>query len=763
MLEKEIAKLYGTLQFRADYSQLMRFRKMLQQTQRQIDRLNKSANMKFKSTFGPSKTDVAKQEAAVKKLHAVAAQAQAKADTARAKGQMEIAKIGQQHIAAQARGTGALLRLDAQRQRNIQASNKASIIAQQAQVKLEQDRQRLVQRTAQAQAAQARLEAFHARARATAERAASKVSKGGPHGHGFAGRFLGSLDTLGGGMRAGFAGGLPMAGMMASGPVMALTALATAAAAAAAALKGFGNAAVAAAEKDAAKMVQFNAVFDGNKTLAEAENQRFLDYADKVGANAQDIAPDYTKALMGIKDGGSTIDSSRALVQGVMALNTASGGSGETLKGAFKALTQASGKGQLYSEEWTQQFAEHMPGAKKLGAQAWQEAIGGNLKGTAAGAAFSKDMQAGLIKGDALTKFFTALGPKLLAEANRGGRLEAMGNTHTAMQARQSNALNANYLQSYRANDGKLQKSQFSLDRSMLDLIKSSAGFMDKLASSAADLNNWLAKSLDYVTLFMTYLDGDKNILDGIIDPDKLAAFELFVDTIKTGFGVVKETVSLIGDLLDGGMGSLFLDTINIALKVVREIFTMLTEMVGGVRLLAEKVGLIKPPEKEGVTPPTKFTGDAGYVPDNKEEREYLFNDDGIPLGSIPTTRNGGVPLTQEEVAQSRADYLKALSGQANNPAPFQTKASTDSAGKGAQASSEAKKPRSATVDVDDPFDASKASTATPTAMQAPAVIYKVDLTLNNNGLGEEATKRVVVDALGEIINSSISDSGSAK
>ncbi len=762
MLEKEIAKLYGTLQFRADYSQLMRFRKMLQQTQRQMDRLNKSANMKFKSAFGPTKTDVAKQEAVVKKLHAVAAQAQAKADTAKAKGQMEIAKIGQQHIAAQARGTGALLRLDAQRQRNIQASNKASIIAQQAQVKLEQDRQRLVQRTAQAQAAQARLEAFHARARATAERAASKVSKGGPHGRGFAGRFLGSVDTLGGGMRAGFAGGLPMAGMMASGPVLALTALATAAAAAAAALKGFGNAAVAAAERDAAKMVQFNAIFDGDKQLAEGENTRFLAYADKVGANAADIAPDYTKALMGIKDGGSTIDASRALVQGVMALNTASGGSGETLKGAFKALTQASGKGQLYSEEWTQQFAEHMPGAKKLGAQAWQEATGGKLTGTEAGAAFSKDMQAGLIKGDALTKFFNALGPKLLAEANRGGRLEAMGNTHSAMQARQQNALNANYLQSYRANDGKLQKSQFSLDRSMLDLIKASSGFMDRLASSAADLNNWLAEALDHVTVFMDYLDGNKDTLDGIVDPEKLATFELFVDTVKTGFNTIKETVSLIGSLLDGGMGSLFLDTINIALKVVREIFTMLTEAISGVRGLAEKVGLIKPQEKEGVTPPTKFTGDAGYVPDNKEEREYLFNDDGIPLGSIQTTRNGGVPLTQEEIAQTKADYLKALSSQAVNPAPFQAKVTTDTAAKASKTSPEDKKERSATVDVDHPFDASKAPTAAPTAMQAPATIH-LNVKIDNNGLGEEATKRVVVDALHDVINSSISDSGSAK
>ena len=45
MLEKEIAKLYGTLQFRADYKPLLVFKKQLLQTNGELTRLSKALDM----------------------------------------------------------------------------------------------------------------------------------------------------------------------------------------------------------------------------------------------------------------------------------------------------------------------------------------------------------------------------------------------------------------------------------------------------------------------------------------------------------------------------------------------------------------------------------------------------------------------------------------------------------------------------------------------------------------------------------------------
>ncbi|WP_206212423.1 hypothetical protein, partial [Pseudomonas viridiflava] len=98
------------------------------------------------------------------------------------------------------------------------------------------------------------------------------------------------------------------------------------------------------------------------------------------------------------------------------------------------------GKGQLYSEEWSGQIAEHLGAhANQYGAEAWQRASGGKLTGDAAEIAFSKDRQDRKIRGDTLVKFMTELGKVLDEHANDGGLLDKARQTQDSWDNRISN------------------------------------------------------------------------------------------------------------------------------------------------------------------------------------------------------------------------------------------------------------------------------------------------------------------------------------
>ena len=178
---------------------------------------------------------------------------------------------------------------------------------------------------------------------------------------------------------------------------------------------------------------------------------------------------------------------------------------------ALTAIGQMAGKSQLYAEEWRSQFSEHLPGANKLGVEAYGRM--NNLdtsteKGmNAARRKFSKDMQDGKIKDAVLLRFLEELSGSLEAGANRGGLLDKARMTHESEQNRLQNIKDQNLRSAYdvqmAASRKELDLAQQELARSMTllhenfgDLASSTLSASASMTKVATDVSWWVTKYL---------------------------------------------------------------------------------------------------------------------------------------------------------------------------------------------------------------------------------------------------------------------------
>lgn len=149
-----------------------------------------------------------------------------------------------------------------------------------------------------------------------------------------------------------------------------------------------------------------------------------LDSAQKYGKSIESVAESYKKFATTAEFVGLTQDQTKKAFESVNQAMVKSGNGSEQIKGAFLALEQMLNKGTVSAEEYRRQFAQYIPGAMKMGA----DAVGKTT------AEFLKMMKAGeLVSLDFIPKLMEQLG-------NFGEGWEKMASTIEANSERLKNS-----------------------------------------------------------------------------------------------------------------------------------------------------------------------------------------------------------------------------------------------------------------------------------------------------------------------------------
>jgi tape measure domain-containing protein len=165
---------------------------------------------------------------------------------------------------------------------------------------------------------------------------------------------------------------------------------------------------------------------------AGAEQQAFVkNLSNTVGLDYRNITPNYTKMLASGLGSGMQTGDVQTIFQGTAEYGRVMGLNAEAMQGSMRALEQMMNKGQVMSEELKGQFAERMPGAVSMMAEA-----AGFGTGDDAPAKLFKAMEAGEVKSkDVLVKLANIMATK----ARNGGALAKAMESTAAQQQRFNN------------------------------------------------------------------------------------------------------------------------------------------------------------------------------------------------------------------------------------------------------------------------------------------------------------------------------------
>lgn len=490
MLEKEIAKLYGTLQFRADYKPLLVFKKQLLQTNGELTRLSKALDMvqaKIKrlgtgaNISQATKLFQAQQAAAIKngklfatqetqRLAAIKREANARkvvsnADTALAKNRLTVDKEAarlaeiQQRMRERSQLSGIRTARESFRLQALQAAEQHRVQARQGAL----------------------------------QRSTSKAHNSMSNAHQ---RLTGGLTSIAtsSGFGSGIGGGLSSFMSSINGASFALGGIATVGITAAAALKGFADAVTETTEARVNTRFQFRALDEKDPEVGKAQESRFYKLMNYLGMSARAAAPDYTKSQLALAGSGMTVNESADVLEGTLSMAKATGSSTATNSLVLKAITQMASKGQIMAEELKNQLGDSLPGAMKYAAEAYSNVSKNGKTGQDAIAALMKDMELGKIKGAMVKPVLLELGRILKANANLGGRLDNARQSHSSSLNRRGNIYDQNYESANFAGtslfgkSGALVTARKDLDRQMEYLAEDMKGIMDKAGESASTL-----------------------------------------------------------------------------------------------------------------------------------------------------------------------------------------------------------------------------------------------------------------------------------
>lgn len=536
MLEKEIAKLYGTLQFKADYRPLLVFKQSLVKTDSELKRLMKSLDLvqaKIKRLGSGSniaqatKIFQAQQTAAIKngklfatletqRLAAIKKEAAARkvvnsADTSAAKNRLSIRREAARLAEAQ--------RLTARRDqihgiRTTQAQ--ARLLAIQA-------------------AEEHRHNSRQSQLRRTQQRLHTNVSNGHQ-------RITSGLTSLAAssGFGGGIGGGLTSFASNLSTGSMAVSGFSALVIAAGAALKGFADAATERTESRVNTRFQFRALDEKDPEVGKVQESRFYKLMDYLGMSAKDAAADYVKSQLALAGSGMTTNESADVLEGTLSMAKATGSSTATNSLVLKAITQMASKGQIMAEELKNQLGDSLPGAMKYAAEAYSNVSKNGKTGQDAIAALMKDMELGKIKGAMVKPVLLELGRILKANANLGGRLDNARQSHSSSLNRRGNIYDQNYESANFAGtslfgkSGALATARKDLDRQMEYLAEDMQGIMDKAGESAGHLLEYLALGADALDRLIQLGNGNKGAFDDLFSkPEEIENFHKLVDQIS--------------------------------------------------------------------------------------------------------------------------------------------------------------------------------------------------------------------------------------
>ncbi|WLH59638.1 hypothetical protein [Pseudomonas sp. FP2294] len=552
MFEKEIAKLYGTLQFKADYKPLLVFKQQIVKTDSELKRLMKSLDQvqaKIKRLGSGSniaqatKIFQAQQTAAIKngklfatmetqKLAAIKKEAAARkvvdsADTSAAKNQLAIRREAARLAEHQ--------RLTARRDqihgiRTTQAQ--ARLLAIQA-----AEEHRHNSRQNQLQRAQQRL---HTNVSSGHQRLTSGLTS------------LAASSGFGGGVGGGLTSFMSSVG----GASIAAGGFGIALIAAGAALKGYADAVTDTTQKRLNTRAQFAAVDTDDPTSGKRAESRFYKLANKLGLNAAETAPEYTKMQQTLKVAGLKEDQRDHVADSLLSYAKGASLSSDDVGRVNKVISQILGKNQFMSEEVRGQLGEVTPLAVGYLAEAWAEQNKTGLKGQEAYTALFKDMESGKASGASVNPTIMRLMDKLKEHANDGGRLDQAMQSHQSSLNRRRNIYDANYESANYAGKsltgklGAMYVARKDLDHHMEYLAEDMKGIMDKAGEKAGHLLEYLTLGVDALDRLIQLADGNKGAFDDLFtSQEDIKAFHTMVDQISGLFDNIGIALDKIGEV----------------------------------------------------------------------------------------------------------------------------------------------------------------------------------------------------------------------
>ena len=551
MLEKEIAKLYGTLQFKADYRPLLVFKQSLVKTDSELKRLMKSLDLvqaKIKRLGSGSnvaqatKIFQAQQTAAIKngklfatmetqRLAAIKKEAAARkvvdsADTSAAKNQLSIRREAARLAEAQ--------RLTARRDQI------HGIRTTQAQARL--------------LAIQAAEEHRHNSRQSQLQRTQQRLHTNISNGHQSITSGLTSLAASSG-FGGGIGGGLTSFASNLSTGSMAVSGFSALVIAAGAALKGYADAVTDTTQKRLNTRAQFAAVDTDDPTSGKRAESRFYKLANKLGLNAAETAPEYTKMQQTLKVAGLKEDQRDHVADSILSYAKGSNLSSDDVGRVNKVISQIMGKNQFMSEEVKGQLGEVLPLAVGYLAEAWAEQNKTGLKGQEAYTALFKDMESGKAKGASVNPTIMRLMDKLKEHANDGGRLDQAMQSHQSSLNRRQNIYDASYESANYAGKsltgklGAMDVARKDLDRQMEYLAEDMKEIMDKAGESAGHLLEYLALGADALDRLIQLGNGNKGAFDDLFSkPEEIENFHKLVGQVSGLFDNIGAAIDKINE-----------------------------------------------------------------------------------------------------------------------------------------------------------------------------------------------------------------------
>lgn len=303
----------------------------------------------------------------------------------------------------------------------------------------------------------------------------------------------------------------------------------------------------------------YKAVFKDNG----AEQLRYAaSLADAFGKSLLDVAGSYKKFAAAADAVGLSTDNQRRTFEAVTAAITKVGGSSQDVAGALLALEQMLSKGTVQAEEYRQQFAERIPGALKMGA----DALGVTT------AAFQKMMEGGEVIA---TDFI----PKLTSQLARfGDGWQATADTAAANAERLKNSF--------------LELSNSSALTGLVNFAEKTATAFNKnlthnLEQFTVTYRALVAESKGELSPFATWstsLEGLKQQLDAL-DQRKATFIKNLKDQAQ---GLADALVKVQTHQVDFGPSGETVDQLRAKLKWFQDQITVLTGQTWVVNVVAQ-------------------------------------------------------------------------------------------------------------------------------------------------------------------------------
>jgi tape measure domain-containing protein len=166
----------------------------------------------------------------------------------------------------------------------------------------------------------------------------------------------------------------------------------------------------------------------GSAEAGAATKKRLDAMGDELGFNVLKMAPSFIKMIAAGKGSGFTQDQSEQVFKSMTEYGRVMGLNSEEMKGSLRAVEQMMNKGQIMSEELKGQLGERFPAAVSLMAKAYGKEVPQLLK----------DMKDGKVDSKVLLKFAKVISE----EARKGGALGLAKMSTAANQGRAENSMN---------------------------------------------------------------------------------------------------------------------------------------------------------------------------------------------------------------------------------------------------------------------------------------------------------------------------------